>query len=102
MNFVESGNSALLTPDTAVEATESASKTATPSKAKAFFGSMLVAMLFFPFTLCGMMTATNWVVDHVVIPKMQARVADIRNPIPGATVTDSADTATANAADSAH
>jgi len=105
MNFVETGKPVFFTqtataPVSDVAATESvkAESTPTTSNTKAFFTSMVLAMVIFSFTLSGMMSACNWIVDEFVIPRVMAKTAELSKPLLSESDLTALDSSASNAA----
>jgi hypothetical protein len=63
----------------AVEGADAAVKnTAAPCQKKVFGVSFVLSVAVFSFTLLGLITTSNWITDHVVIPKMYGqRMAEL-------------------------
>src|SRR4051812_5246328 len=87
MNFVETESPMLIASAAQGRMQESTESTpavkAKSTGGRAFFAGMILSLMVFPFTLAGMMSATNWIVDQYVIPKVTARAQEWSKPLPG-------------------
>jgi len=86
MNFVETEKPLFIAPSAhgrMQESNESTEVKATSTGGGSFLAGMLLTLMIFPFTLAGMMSASNWICDHYVIPKVTARASEWSKPIEG-------------------